>query len=55
MYECRCHTCDEEAIGETLEAAQRFLNEHAEREHEVEFVRVGTDRLRSSDGVNARE
>lgn len=43
MYTCRCYSCDEEELRETLGGAQQFFNEHADRQHPVEIVRLNAN------------
>lgn len=40
MYQCQCHTCEEDHLEEDLESAQGVFNEHALQQHEVVLRRV---------------
>lgn len=44
IYQCICHTCDEDGVQESLEQAQTFFNEHADRGCEVVIENVQSSR-----------
>lgn len=44
LYQCICHTCDEDDVEESLERAQTFFNDHADRGCEVVIENVGSPR-----------
>lgn len=43
MYHWVCHTCEEEDVIRTLDTAQEHFNEHAQKRHEVELLKLDVD------------